>query len=57
MDRLKEIETRMAQIRSEVDSTEDITKVEELKKEVEALKEERKAIEETKKQKEIAEKI
>lgn len=57
MDRLKEIETRMAQIRSEVDSTEDITKVEELKKEVEALKEERKAIEETKKQKEIAEKL
>ena len=57
MDRLKEIETRMAQIRNEVESTEDITKVEELKKEVEALKEERKAIEETKKQKEIAEKL
>lgn len=57
MDRLKEIETRMAQIRSEVESTEDIVKVEELKKEVEALKEERKAIEETKKQKEIAEKL
>lgn len=57
MDRLKEIETRMAQIRSEVESTEDITKVEELNKEVEALKEERKAIEETKKQKEIAEKL
>jgi len=57
VDRLKEIETRMAQIRSEVESTEDITKVEELNKEVEALKEERKAIEETKKQKEIAEKL
>ena len=57
MDRLKEIETRMAQIRSEVESTEDITKVEELNKEVEALKEERKAIEETKKQKEIAKKL
>lgn len=57
MDRLKEIETRMAQIRSEVESTEDIAKVEELNKEVEALKEERKAIEETKKQKEIAEKL
>lgn len=57
MDRLKEIETRMAQIRSEVESTEDIVKVEELKKEVEALKEEIKAIEETKKQKEIAEKL
>lgn len=57
MDRLKEIETRMAQIRSEVESTEDIVKVEELNKEVEALKEERKAIEETKKQKEIAEKL
>lgn len=57
MDRLKEIETRMAQIRSEVESTEDITKVEELNKEVEALKEERKAIEKTKEQEKIAQKL
>lgn len=57
MDRLKEIETRMAQIRSEVESTEDITKVEELNKEVEALKEERKAIEKTKEQEQIAKEL
>ena len=57
MDRLKEIETRMAQIRSEVESTEDITKVEELNKEVEALKEERKAIEKTKEQEKIAKEL
>lgn len=57
MDRLNEIETRMAQIRSEVESTEDITKVEELNKEVEALKEERKVIEKTKEQEKIAKEL
>lgn len=54
MDRLKEIETRMAEIKTEVNSIDDISKIEELNKEVDALKEERKLIEETQKQEKIA---
>ena len=54
MDRLKEIETRMAEIKTEVNSINDISKIEELNKEVDALKEERKLIEETQKQEKIA---
>ena len=57
MDRLKEIETRMAEIKSEVDSIDDINKVEELNKEVEALREERKLIEETQKHENIAKEL
>lgn len=46
MTRLEEIETRKAEIREEVEATEEIEKVEELNQEVEALNEEVKQIEE-----------
>ena len=46
MTRLEEIETRKAEIREEVEATEEIEKVEELNQEVEALNEEAKQIEE-----------
>ena len=48
MTRLEEIENRKAEIREEVEATEEIEKVEELNQEVEALNEEVKQIEEQK---------
>jgi len=57
MTRLEEIENRKAEIREEVQATEDIEKVEELDKEVETLNEEVKQIEEEKKFKEESKEI
>ena len=57
MTRLEEIETRKAEIREEVASTEEIEKVEELNEEVEALDEEVKQIEEQKEVQEQAEEL
>lgn len=57
MTRLEEIENRKAEIREEVEATEDIEKVEELDKEVETLNEEVKQIEEEKKFKEESKEI
>lgn len=57
MTRLEEIENRKAEIREEVEATEDIEKVEELGKEVETLNEEVKQIEEEKKFKEEAKEL
>ena len=57
MTRLEEIENRKAEIREEVEATEDIEKVEELDKEVETLNEEVKQIEEEKKFKEEAKEL
>ena len=55
MTRLEEIEARKVEIREEVESTEDIEKVEELEKEVEALNNEVEEITESKEQEEVAE--
>ena len=55
MTRLEEIEERKLEIREEVESTEDLDKVEELEKEVDALNEEAEQITETQEQEEIAE--
>lgn len=57
MTRLEEIENRKAEIREEVEATDDIEKVAELDKEVETLNEEVKQIEEEKKFKEEAKEI
>lgn len=55
MTRLEEIEERKLEIREEVESTEDLDKVEELNKEVDALNEEAEQITETQEQEEVAE--
>ena len=55
MTRLEEIEERKLEIREEVESTEDLDKVEELEKEVDALNEEAEQITETQEQEEVAE--
>lgn len=55
MTRLEEIEERKLEIRDEVNSTEDLDKVEELEKEVDALNEEAEQITETQEQEEVAE--
>jgi HK97 family phage major capsid protein len=57
MTRLEEIEARKAEIRSEVETTEDIEKVEELEKETDALNEEVAEIEEQEKNEEVAEEL
>ena len=57
MTRLEEIEARKAEIREEVESTEEIEKVEELNQEVEVLNEEVKQIEEQEKVQEQAEEL
>lgn len=57
MTRLEEIESRKAEIREEVEATEEIEKVEELTQEVEALDEEAKQIEEQEKVQEVAEQL
>ena len=57
MTRLEEIENRKAEIREEVEATEEIEKVEELTQEVEALDEEVKQIEEQEKVQELAEEL
>lgn len=57
MTRLEEIETRKAEIREEVEATEEIEKVEELNQEVEALNEEEKQIEEQEKVQEQADEL
>ena len=57
MNRLQEIESRKAEIRSEVESTENIEKVEELEKEVDALNEEVEEIKEQEKQEEVAKEL
>lgn len=57
MTRKEEIEARKAEIRSEVEATEDVEKVEELEQEVDALNEEVAAIEEQEKNEEIAEEL
>lgn len=57
MTRLEEIETRKAEIREEVEATEEIEKVEELNQEVEALNEEAKQIEEQEEVQEQAEEL
>lgn len=57
MTRLEEIETRKAEIREEVEATEEIEKVEELNQEVEALNEEAKQIEEQEEVQEKAEEL
>lgn len=57
MTRLEEIENRKAEIREEVEATEEIEKVEELNEEVEALDEEVKQIEEQKEVQEQAEEL
>ena len=57
MTRLEEIENRKAEIREEVEATEEIEKVEELNQEVEALNEEEKQIEEQEKVQEEAEQL
>lgn len=55
MTRLEEIEERKLEIREEVESTEDLDKVEELEKEVDALNEEAEQITETQEQEKVAE--
>ena len=57
MTRLEEIENRKAEIREEVETTEEIEKVEELNQEVEALNEEEKQIEEQEKVQKEAEEL
>ncbi len=57
MTRKEEIEARKVEIREEVESTDDIEKVEELDKEVDALNEEETQIEEQEKNKEIADEM
>lgn len=57
MTRLEEIETRKAEIREEVEATEEIEKVEELTEEVAALEEEEKQIEEQEKVQEEAKEL
>ena len=57
MTRLEEIESRKAEIREEVEATEEIEKVEELTQEVEALEEEAKQIEEQEEVQEQAEEL
>ncbi len=57
MTRLEEIEARKAEIRSEVETTEDIEKVEELEKETDALNKEVAEIEEQEKNEEVAEEL
>ena len=57
MTRLEEIENRKAEIREEVEATEEIEKVEELTQEVEALNEEAKQIEELEEVQEQAEEL
>ena len=57
MTRMEEIENRKAEIREEVEATEEIEKVEELTQEVEALDEEIKQIEEQKEVQEQAEEL
>ena len=57
MTRLEEIENRKAEIREEVEATEEIEKVEELNQEVEALEEEAKQIEEQEEVQEQAEEL
>lgn len=57
MTRLEEIEARKLEIRSEVDTTDDLKKIEELNKEVDALDEEKGQIEEQQKNEEIARKL
>ena len=57
MTRKQEIEARKAEIRAEVESTEEIEKVEELEKEVDALNEEEEQIEEHEKNEEFAEEM
>lgn len=55
MTRLEEIEARKVEIREEVESTENIEKVEELEKEVDALNEEVEQINESQEQEQVAE--
>lgn len=55
MTRLEEIEARKVEIKSEVESTEEVEKLEELNKEVDALNEEAEQITETQEQEEVAE--
>lgn len=57
MTRKEEIEARKAEIRKEVETTEEVERVEELTKEVEALNEEEKQIEEQEKNQEIAKEL
>lgn len=57
MTRLEEIETRKAEIRSEVETTEDIQKLEELNKEVDTLNDEVEEINEQIKKEEVSEKL
>lgn len=57
MTRLDEIEARKLEIRSEVESTEDVEKIDELNQEVDALDEEVKEIEEQEKNQSIAEEL
>lgn len=57
MTRLEEIEARKLEIRSEVDTTDDLEKIEELNKEVDALDEEKGQIEAQQKNEEIARKL
>ena len=57
MTRLEEIEARKVEIKSEVESTEEVEKLEELNKEVDALNEEAEQITETQEQEEVAESL
>ena len=57
MTRLEEIEARKAEIKTEVESTEDIEQVKELEKEVDTLVEEEKSINEQVEQRKIAEQL
>lgn len=57
MTRLEEIEARKAEIKTEVESTEDIEQVKELEKEVDTLVEEEKSINEQIEQRQIAEQL
>ena len=57
MTRKQEIEARKAEIRAEVESTEEIEKVEELEKEVDALNEEEEQIDEHEKNEEISKEL
>ena len=57
MTRLEEIEARKLEIRSEVESTEDVEKIDELNQEVDALDEEVKEIKEQEKNQSIAEEL
>ncbi len=55
--RLNEIENRKTEIRAEIDSVDDINKIDELSKEVDALDLEKKSIEESQKNEQIAKKL